>query len=220
MFDLLQIKQKVVVGKEYRELETSQSAALKDLERSTAKKFRHLQAHPVVGTPLLVTNSEPDASVSGVGDTSGLFYYVGTGCGTRSYTNPHNNGLRLTKGGDGTGDPVSGYDYGSGEYLLDNTNTRRVRLYDNYGRKGEWGQPWFQVELTSCDGFFPTHYKLRLGDSLEYVLRDWEFSGSADGQVWDVLSKGSDHPNAFLREEQCKTFPVTGAKGFYKCESR
>ena len=194
-----------------------QSATLKRLEKSTAAE---LQGRP--GVPLLVTTPEPQGT-AGVGDTSGLFYYLGTQCGARPYRNPYDNGqLRLTKGGDGTGDQQGSYDYGSGQLLLSNTNSQRVRLYDNYSSTGDRGHPWFQVEITSSDiiGFMPTHYKLRLGDGQDLILREWEFSGSKDGKEWTVLSKGSDHPNAFTRAEQCKTFPTTGAHSFYKCRSR
>lgn len=191
----------------------AQSTALRKLEKSIAAE---LEGKP--GVPLLVTTPEPGGS-AGVGDTSGLFYYLGTACGTRPYSNPHGSSfLRLTKGGDGTGDPTSSYDYGSADCLLNNTNSQRVRLYDNYNSQGERGSPWFQVQITSPDiiGFLPTHYKLRLGDGTEYILREWEFSGSEDGKEWKVLSKGSDHPNAFNRAQQCKTFPIKDA-GIYKC---
>lgn len=203
-------------GDKIGKLLKEQSAALKRLENSTAAE---LQGSP--GVPLLVTTPEPPGT-AGVGDTSGLFYYIGTQCGTRPYTNPYGNGLRLTKGGDGTNDATNSYDYGRGQMLLSNTNGERVRLYDNYSSSGERGHPWFQVEITSpaIVGFLPTHYKLRLGDAHEFILREWEFSASEDGKEWTVLSKGSDHPNAFTRAEQCRTFPTAGAKSFYKCRSR
>eukprot|EP01043_Picozoa_sp_COSAG02_P014023 COSAG02_NODE_571_length_20173_cov_14.694032_2_plen_447_part_00 len=203
-------------GDKIGKLLKAQSVALKRLEKSIAAE---LQGRP--GVPLFVTTPEPPGT-AGVGDTSGLFYYIGTQCGTRPYNNPYGNGLRLTKGGDGTNAPQSSYDYGNGQMLLSNTNGQRVRLYDNGGNEGEYGHPWFQVEITSPDiiGFLPTHYKLRIGDSSEYMLRDWEFSASEDGKEWTALSKGSDHPDAFTRAEQCRTFPTPGAKSFYKCRSR
>lgn len=204
-----QYETKDAIGKTLK----AQTAALKKLEKSIAAELR---GKP--GVPLLVTTPEPIEN-HGVGDTSGLFYYLGTGCGTRAYSNPSGNGLLLTKGGDGTGDPRGSYDYGSGEALLSNSNSQRVRLYDNYSSQGEHGRPWFQVQITAPDvfGFLPTHYKIRAGDSTEYLLRQWQFKGSEDGKDWTVLGSGSEHPGAFSRPEQCKTFPVTGAKAFYKC---
>lgn len=190
----------------------AQSAALKKLEKSTAAE---LQGKP--GVPLLVTTPDPGGQ-SGVGDTSGLFHYLGTGCGSRPYSNPHGNGLKLTKGGDGTSDPTSSYDYGSGEMLLNNINAQRVRLYENYNSQGDRNHPWFQVQITSNDiiGFMPTHYKLRVGDGAEHLLREWDFSGSVDGKEWSVLDSGKNHPNAFTGIQQCKTFLCGNVPGFYK----
>lgn len=68
----------------------------------------------------------------------------------------------------------------------------QVRLYENYNSQGERNHPYFQVQITSSDiiGFMPTHYKLRSGDANEYLLREWDFSGSVDGKEWTVLDSG------------------------------
>jgi hypothetical protein len=73
-----------------------------------------------------------------------------------------------------------------------------------------------QVKITSPDivGFLPTHYKLRVADGAEYVLRDWELQGSEDGERWDVLSK-HENDTSFSSTYQCRTFELSGVTNVY-----
>jgi hypothetical protein len=159
-------------------------------------------------------------SRSGVGDKTGLFYFLGTNRGTAEYHNPAHSSrgkVAVTKGGDGSGSSTECWDYGNGACLLDHQNSNRCRLYNDYGRNSDANHPWVQVELKGDDviGFLPTHYKIRLADGGEYILRDWEFQGSVDGQAWETLSKHEDD-RTFSDVLQCRTFKVSAAKAFFK----
>ena len=101
----------------------------------------------------------------GVGDQSGLFYYLGTKCGEAAYENPCSRGLlEVThKSREGTE-----WDYGMGESLVGNSNESRCITYNS---GGGCPQVWITATIKApglrC---VPTHYKLRFYGEGSYRL--------------------------------------------------
>ena len=164
-----------------------------DLE--SGKSWKTLEVGKPEGSP---------GSRHGVGDTTGLFYYLGTKCGETSYANPASREPKLLKVSQMSGEG-NYWDYGSGESLVGNSNDNRCMTYAG---GGQTPQAWIRADIMA-EGvrFMPTAYKLRFYSSSS--ARDWEFQGSNDGKEWTTLSKHTNEGS--VQECKCVTFPCEPA---------
>jgi hypothetical protein len=180
----------------------AQQAALRLLHPAVAHDVAGRESiHLPVGEP------SPLVGRTGVGDETGLFYWLGTGGGEHAWRNPvASRAVKLTKGG------RPDWDYGGpeGARLFDKTNGDRVQLYETQAGAAD---QWLQVELMQEDRLFiPTHYKLRASDRGDLAPRDWELQGSVDGDAWTVLRKHAGDTS--LAARACKTWELTATGAF------
>eukprot|EP01052_Picozoa_sp_SAG31_P023574 SAG31_NODE_1952_length_6830_cov_12.132487_4_plen_333_part_00 len=164
----------------------------------------------------------------GVGDKSGLFYYLGTKCGASTeYENPTRMSPQLLqvqqKSQEGTY-----WDYGGGETLIDNGNESRCMTYRGGNSTPQvWITATIKVRTASelqancsmtmpspdaqADGVkcMPTHYKLRFYNADSAPA--WEFQGSNDEKEWTTIATQTDERP---RENLCKTWEVPPSAPF------
>ncbi len=96
------------------------------------------------------------------GDTNGVVYFIGTGQGTTSFSNPHTATsvvvVRSTNG------------VGSASQMVDRTSQD--------SQTTDAANSWMAIDLGSSRTLIPTKYSLRHGYSSGYYIRTWKLQGS------------------------------------------
>ena len=138
---------------------------------------------------------------TGAFDGNGLLHWIGTGCGTQEYANPHGKlGGVVAKmssvGGSGSTPsrfvehaPVNEYNF---------TNSR--------------ANSWMSVDLGEGRHLVPDYYCLRHGvDHGGWRLRHWRLEGSNDDSTWTLLKTHAN--DRALPDQACSTasWPIEAA---------
>ncbi len=134
----------------------------------------NLNGSPVGGSPFAISAGKM-CTYSGLFDTNGVLYWIGTGGGTRGYTNPHTSGDVVV----------------SWSSCLSGSEARCIEhkcgwIWNN--TRNEEGS-WVCVDLGSSRRLAINYYSLRYGrsDNTGFSICNWELAGSNDQNAWVCL---------------------------------
>ena len=114
-------------------------------------------------------------------DTQGVLYWLGSGGGTRAYTNPHKAGNVVAK-------MSSRWNGSSPEWFVDHKGPDQRGKVINGITNPDPGGAWMSVDLGEGRQLLPNHYALRhLNRAAHHLLRSWCLEASNDEQEWTVL---------------------------------
>lgn len=111
-------------------------------------------------------------------DGNGVLHWIGTGCGTQGYENPHG---KLKPGG--VVAKMSSVSNGGPGGFVEHAQTNQL----NYTKQG--ANSWMSVDLGEGRQLAPDYYCLRHGySSGDYRLQNWRLEGSNDDSTWTPLN--------------------------------
>eukprot|EP00729_Bicosta_minor_P032952 gene32952-biopygen23647 len=136
---------------------------------------------------------------TGAFDGNGVLHWIGTGCGTKKYANPHGKpGGVVAK--------MSTVSVGAPSRFVEHASLNQVNFTYNSANS------WMSVDLGEGRHLAPDYYCLRHGfDIGKFRLRHWRLEGSNDDSTWTLLKTHANDRALPNQKYSTASWPIEAA---------